>query len=112
MFRRVGTRQKGGILLSIRRISAAIAATAVLAVGIAGPAAAANNSQQNGLVNVSVGDISILDNANIGVAATVVASICGVSVGPVVVLAQEVDATSVTRTVCTTSAGPVTISQD
>lgn len=88
-----------------------MAATAVLGVGIAGPAAAANNSQQNGLVNVSVGDVSILDNANIGVAAGVAANICGVSVGPVVLLAHQVDATSVTRTVCTSSAGPVTISQ-
>jgi hypothetical protein len=98
-------------MLSFRRISAAIVATATIGFGIAGPAAAANNSQQNGLVNVSVGDVSVLDDANIGVAATVAANICGVSVGPVILLAQRVDATSVTRTVCTTDNGPVTISQ-
>lgn len=98
-------------MLSFRRISAAIVATATIGFGIAGPATAANNSQQNGLVNVSVGDISVLDNANIGIAANVAANICGVSVGPVVLLAQRVDATSVTRTVCTTDNGPVTISQ-
>lgn len=40
---------------------------AILAVGVAGPAAARNNSQQNGLVNVSIGKLSVLNHANIGV---------------------------------------------
>jgi hypothetical protein len=99
------------VLLSIRKASATLFVTAMLGFGTVGVAAAQNNSQQNGLVNVSVGDVSILDDANIGVAASVAATICGVNVGPVVLLAQRVDATSVTRTVCTTDAGPVRISQ-
>src|SRR5947207_2519865 len=95
----------------IRKIGAAVLATAALSVGSAGPAAAANNSQQNGLVNVSIGDISLLNNARIGIAAGVAATICGVNVGPVAVLAANVDATGVQRTVCTTTSGPVTITQ-
>ncbi len=97
-------------MLSIQKTSATLFATAMLGFGIAGPAAAQNNSQQNGLVNVSVGDVTISD-INIGVAASVAATVCGVNVGPVVLLAQQVDATSVTRTVCTTDAGPVRITQ-
>jgi hypothetical protein len=94
-----------------RRIGAAACATVALGAAVAGPAAAANNSQQNGLVNVSIGDISLLNNARIGVAAGVAASICGVNVGPVAVLAANVDATGTQRTVCTTTSGPVTITQ-
>ena len=66
---------------------------------------------QNGLVNVAVGDVSVLDNANIGVAAQIAANLCGIKVGPVAVLARAVDRSGDTTTVCTTPTGPVTISQ-
>jgi hypothetical protein len=36
-----------------------------------------NNSQQNGLVNVSTGDVALLNNVNLGVAANVIANVCG-----------------------------------
>lgn len=98
-------------MLLLKKASAAIVATAALGFGFAGPAAAANNSLQNGLVNVSVGDVSVLDNANIGVAAGVAATICGLKVGPVAVLATQVDRSGDTRTVCDTATGPVTINQ-
>jgi hypothetical protein len=98
-------------MTSIKKIGATACATAALGVGVAGPAAAANNSQQNGLVNVSVGDVSVLDNARVGVAAQVAASLCGLSVGPVVLLAANVDSTGVQQTACETANGPVTISQ-
>ena len=99
-----------------RRLMATVVASGVLAVGASfggavTPAHAANNSQQNGLVNVSLGDVSLLNNARIGIAAGVAASVCGVNVGPVAVLAANVDATGVQRTVCTTTAGPVRITQ-
>jgi hypothetical protein len=42
-------------------------------------------------VNVSVGDVEILNDANIGVAASVAATICGVNVRRVVLLAQRVE---------------------
>jgi hypothetical protein len=95
----------------LRKFSAAVAAMVTLALAAVVPAFAQNNSQQNGLVNVSVGNVSVLNNANIGVAANVAATICGVNVGPVAVLAANVDATGVQRTVCNTTNGPVTISQ-
>ena len=99
-------------MMRSRKLFATISATALLCGGVGVPGALAATQQQDGLVNVAVGDVSILNNARIGVAASVAATICGVQVGPVVVLATQVDATSAQRTVCTTDAGPVTISQN
>ena len=98
-------------MLSFRRTSALLLATATLGIGIAGPAAAQNNSRQNGLVNVSVGDIAILNNANIGVAANVAAAVCGVNVGPVAILAVNTAATGTQHTVCTIGDQAVTLTQ-
>src|SRR5687768_16840348 len=49
----------------------------------------ANNSQQNGLVNVSTGDIDLLNNVNLAVAANVIATVCDVDV-VLAVLAEQV----------------------
>jgi hypothetical protein len=83
----------------------------VLLAGSVGPASAVTQDQ-DGLVNVAIGDISILNDARIGVAAQVAATICGVKVGPVAVLGTAVDASGDMETVCTTDQGPVTISQN
>jgi hypothetical protein len=82
--------------------------SATLLFGFAGPAAA---QQQTGLVNVSIGDITIED-VNVGVAAAVAANVCGVKVGPIAVLAVQVDASGDTETVCTIGDQDVTIEQD
>ncbi len=87
------------------------AGAALLAGGVA-PANAANNQNQDGLVNVAVGDVSILNDARIGIVAKVAAQICGVKVGPVAVLGVAVDRSGDTRTVCTTDAGGVTLTQN
>jgi hypothetical protein len=55
----------------------------------------------DGLVNVAVGDITITDAVDIGVAAQIAANICGVKVGPVAVLGRAVDRSGDSRTVCT-----------
>ena len=88
---------------------ATLFAGTVLAVGIASPASA---QQQDGLVNVSVGDITIEDAVDIGVAAQVAANLCGLKVGPVAVLGSAVDRSGDTETVCTTDQGPVTLEQN
>ena len=97
-------------MLRTKRLVASLCATAVLTAGVGAAPAAAQNQTQNGLVNVAIGDITIQD-VNIGVAAGIAATVCGVQVGPVAVLATQVDATSVQRTVCTTSGGDVTLTQ-
>ena len=93
----------------IRKAVVSLCVSAVMLVGVTAPASA---QTQNGLVNVAIGDVSVLNDANIGVAAQVAANICGVKVGPVAVLGRAVDRSGDTRTVCETAQGPVTIQQD
>ncbi|MFD1213997.1 hypothetical protein ACFQ36_18330 [Arthrobacter sp. GCM10027362] len=90
-------------------------AGAVLAGGMlftAGVAPASAQVQQDGLVNVNVGDVTILEDVNIGVAAQVAAQLCGFKVGPVAVLGTAVDRSGDTVTVCNSDQGPVTIRQN
>ena len=90
----------------------AIASAGVLVAGVAAPAAG-QVAIQDGLVNVAVGDVTILEDVNVGVAAQVAANICGVKVGPVAVLGAAVDRSSgAARTVCTTDQGPITLRQN
>jgi hypothetical protein len=93
-----------------RKFAATISASVLLAVGVGAPVASAQ--QQDGLINVAIGDITILQDVNVGVAAQVAANVCGVKVGPVAVLGQAVDRSGDTRTVCTTDQGPVTLRQN
>jgi hypothetical protein len=88
------------MLARTKAISATLFAAAILAAGVLAPSAAAQN--QDGLVNVMIGDVNVLNNANIGVAANVAANICGVRVGPVAVLATQVDRSGAQQTVCGT----------
>jgi hypothetical protein len=67
---------------------------------------------QDGLVNVAVGDVTVLQDVNVGVAAQVVAQICAVQVGPVAILAEQVNATGLQQTVCTAEGAPVIIRQN
>ncbi|MBT2551421.1 hypothetical protein [Arthrobacter sp. ISL-65] len=99
----------------MRKAGAGIALTGSLLLGggaLAGPAVAAPNQTQDGLINVAIGDVTILEDVNIGVAAQVAANICGVKVGPVAVLGQAVDRTGAPATVCTTDQGPITLRQN
>src|SRR5918997_1868925 len=80
-----------------RTLAASLLASALLLV--AAPIAAAQT--QDGLVNVIIGDVTILENVDIGVAAQLAAQVCGVKVGPVAVLGVAVDRSGNTRTVCT-----------
>jgi hypothetical protein len=73
---------------------------------------AAQVAVQDGLVNVAVGDVTIAEDVNVGVAAQVAANVCGLKVGPVAVLGRAADRSGATQTVCTTPQGPVTISQN
>ena len=91
------------------RVTMAVLVTAVTALAGASSAVAQNNSNQTGLVNVSLGDVNLLNDVNLAVAANVAATVCNVAV-PVAVLANQVIANSGTYT-CNTSAGPLTVDQ-
>lgn len=99
--------------MQIRRTAAALTSAAALGftgIAVATPASAA--PVQDGLVNVAVGDVTILQDVNIGVAAQVAAQVCGVKVGPVAVLGRAVDRSGATSTVCNSAQGPVRIVQN
>jgi hypothetical protein len=85
-------------------------AGAALATGVATPASA--QPVQDGLVNVAVGDVTILEDVNVAVAAQVAAAICGVKVGPVAVLGRAVDRSGETENICPSANGPVDIEQN
>ena len=94
-----------------KKLGASLFATAFLFAGVVAPSASAANQQQNGLVNVAIGDITIED-VNIGVAAQIAANVCGVNVGPVAVLGTAVDRSGDTETVCTTGDQAIRLLQD
>lgn len=98
------------MLARTKALSASLFATLTLAAGALAPSAAAQ--EQDGLVNVMIGDIEILNDANIGVAANVAANICGINVGPVAILATQVDRSGGQRTVCTIGDQAVRIVQN
>jgi hypothetical protein len=73
---------------------------------------AAQTAVQDGLVNVAVGDVTILEDVNIGVAAQVIAQVCGVKVGPIAVLATQVDRGGESDVICEAPGGPITLRQN
>jgi hypothetical protein len=99
-----------------RKAAASVALTgSLLLVGgaLAGPASAARPIQiQDGLVNVAVGDVEVLNDVNVGVAAQVAANLCDVTVKNVAVLATIVDRSGDSDTVCETDQGDVVIRQN
>jgi hypothetical protein len=80
---------------------ATLFAGTVLAVGVASPASA--QTRQDGLVNVNVGDVTILEDVNIAAAVDAVVALCpAVSVDNITLLAERTDQTSRTSAVCRT----------
>jgi hypothetical protein len=92
-----------------KKYLAALVCAAMVAVVGAAPGVAANNSNQTGLVNVSLGDVNLLNDVNLSVAANVAATVCNVAV-PVAVLAQQVIANN-GQFSCATATGPLTVTQ-
>jgi hypothetical protein len=92
----------------IRRLAGVIAVSGM--VGFGSYAMAQNTTVQDGLINVTVGDITVRD-VNVGVAAGIAANACGLKVGPIAVLGRAVDRSGQSTTVCTTPQ-TVTLSQN
>ncbi len=78
---------------------ATLFAGTVLAVGVASPASA---QPQDGLVNIVVGDVTILEDVNVAVVAEelVKAQVCAVVPVNITAIATEVDNRSRTALVC------------
>lgn len=86
---------------------------------VAMPAEAARNETfQDGLVNVNVGDVTILEDVDVAAVVGIAADVCGVNVGPVAAAvlgeATAVDASGRDRVICEAAGTgePVTIEQN
>jgi hypothetical protein len=88
------------------------------ALAFAAPSVSGAQTKQDGLVNVSVGDVTILEDVNIAAAVDVVAQLCGIDLNVlanVQLLTQAatvVDNTSRNYTVCRSDDGKVKITQN
>jgi hypothetical protein len=93
----------------MRRMLLPLILASLLSVALAPAALAQNNSRQIGLVNVSTGDVDLLNNVNLAVAANVIATVCDVTV-PIAVLATQIVADG-SATECEGTTAPITITQ-
>lgn len=94
----------------MRKMLATFGASALLLAGSAGTASA--QVEQDGLVNVNIGDVTITDT--IDAAVSVVANVCpNVNVGAVAILAERIDAGNVRQvTTCRAEGDRVTITNN
>jgi hypothetical protein len=94
----------------MRKMMASLYASALLFAGLAGTASA--QVEQDGLVNVNVGDVTLTDTVDAAV--LIAANVCpNVNVGAVAILADRVDAGNVRQvTLCRTDDGRVTITNN
>jgi hypothetical protein len=102
--------------MKMLRAGMAAVAGSALFVGVS-MAPAEAQTRQDGLVNVNVGDVTILEDVNVGVVANVVANVCdAVDVGPIAagVLGRAIatDNSGRDMTVCMAGTDPVTLTQN
>jgi hypothetical protein len=94
---------------------AALGISAALAVATP-DAAQAQTTKQDGLVNVSIGDVTVLQDVNVAAVVGIVAQICGLDLDVVANIlsaaATAVDTGSRSYTVCKTGDGKVKITQN
>ena len=96
--------------MRIKRLVAAFFVVALLTAGIAGSASAA---KQTGLVNVEVGDVTILEDVNVAAAVIAVAELCpNVDVDVIVgVISAIASGDTKQNTFCRTDTGQVKVTQ-
>jgi hypothetical protein len=88
------------------------------ALAFAAPSAAEAQTKQDGLVNVSVGDVTILEDVNIAAVVGIVAQLCGIDLDVLAnvellsAAATLVDNRSRNYTVCRSDDGKVQITQN
>jgi acyl CoA:acetate/3-ketoacid CoA transferase beta subunit len=95
----------------IKRTAAGAVLGGSLLVGGMGVANAAPPvNLQDGLVNVGVGNVTIAKDVNVGVAAQIIAAVCGTNVDAAVLGA--VDQTGNQETLCNLPGGPLAVTQN
>jgi hypothetical protein len=96
---------------TIKRTTAgAVLGGALLFSGMGIANAAPPVNLQDGLVNVGVGNVTIAKDVNVGVAAQIIAAVCGTDVTAAVL--GGVDQTGNTQTFCNLPGGPLDVTQN
>ena len=96
---------------TVKRMTAgAVLGGSLLFTGMGIANAAPPVNLQDGLVNVDVGNVTIAKDVNVGVAAQIIAAVCGTDVTAAVL--GGVDQTGVSQTFCTLPGGPLTVAQN
>jgi hypothetical protein len=101
---------------AFRTTGAIVLAAAGLSLAAAFPASAATG--QDGLVNVNLGDVTVLQDVNVAAVVPIVAQLCAIDITVPANLAvlsealQDVDVTDKDHTVCTLLAGDVKVVQN
>ena len=99
---------KGEMIQRVRHLLSGF----VLAAALAGSVTAAEATLEDGLIDVTVGDVTILEDARVPVAARVAANLCGVRVDSVLARSVAVDRSGTATTVCTANARAVRLEQN
>jgi predicted SpoU family rRNA methylase len=96
----------------MRKMIATLSTSVLLFAGFAGAASA--QVEQDGLVNVNIGDVSILNDADVAAVVNAAVGVCpNVNVGAIAILVDRVDSGDVRQvTLCRTENGRVTITQN
>ena len=97
------------MLTYAKKLVATTLVSGSLVLGFAPVAGAQGPVNQDGLVNVNVGDVTILQDVNVAAVVGIAANVCDVDVGPVAAAvlgeAIAVDRSGRSRTLCTNSLG-------
>jgi hypothetical protein len=100
--------------MRIKKLMVVFVVAVLIAVGVVGPASAKNNAViQDGLVNVAIGDVTILENVQIADAVDLVVQACGIDATVVVGVISAIDAGNTKQyTFCKVEEGQVRVTQN
>jgi hypothetical protein len=93
-----------------RTAAGAVLGGSLLFTGMGVADAAPPINLQDGLVNVGVGNVTIAKNVDVGVAAQIIAAVCGTNVDAAVL--GTVDQTGNPQTFCSLPGGPLSVTQN
>ncbi len=94
-----------------RAAAGAVIGGSLMFTGMGVAQAAPDIVTQDGLVNLDIGDVTVLQDVDVAVVAQVVAQVCDVDVTAAVL--GEVNSTGEPKTICTIpNLGPITVTQN
>ena len=100
-----------GYIVKRATAGAALGGSLFFTAGL-GIASAQPDTADDDLVNLALGNVSVLEDVNVAAAAQIAAAVCGVAGGPVTTTAETVDTSGTETVVCTNNLGAISFSQN